>query len=40
MRFSLSPEQGFVSSHSYQVRVVQGQGKAEKILAEGEFRLE
>jgi hypothetical protein len=40
MRFSLSPEQGFQPSHTYLVRVVQGQDKSEKILAEGEFHLE
>lgn len=40
MRFALSPDQGFVPSHSYRVRVVQHQGKADKLLAEGEFRLE
>jgi hypothetical protein len=40
MRFLLSPEQGFQPSHSYVLRVVQGQGKSEKILAEGEFHLE
>jgi hypothetical protein len=40
MRFLLSPEQGFQPSHSYLLRVVQGQGKSEKILAEGEFHLE
>jgi hypothetical protein len=40
MRFQLSPEQGFAPSHSYLLRVVQGQGKSEKILAEGEFHLE
>ena len=40
MRFLLSPEQGFRPSHSYLLRVVQGQGKTEKILAEGEFHLE
>ena len=40
MRFLLSPEQGFQPSHTYRLRVVQGQGKSEKILAEGEFHLE
>ena len=40
MRFLLSPEQGFQPSHSYLLRVVQGQGKSEKILAEGLFHLE
>jgi hypothetical protein len=40
MRFLLSPEQGFEPSHSYLLRVVQGEGKPEKILAEGEFHLE
>ena len=40
MRFLLSPEQGFQPSHSYMLRVVQGQGKSERILAEGEFHLE
>jgi hypothetical protein len=40
LRFLLSPEQGFQPSHSYLVRVVQPQGKEQKILAEGEFHLE
>jgi hypothetical protein len=40
MRFALSPDQGFDPSHSYRVRVLQHQGKAEKLLAEGEFHLE
>ncbi len=40
MRFLLSPEQGFQPSHDYLLRVVQGHGKSEKILAEGELRLE
>ena len=40
LRFELSPEQGFQPSHSYLLRVVQRQGKSEKILAEGEFHLE
>jgi hypothetical protein len=40
MRLLLSPEQGFQPSHSYLLQVVQGQGKPEKILAEGEFHLE
>ncbi|HEY5283859.1 MAG TPA: hypothetical protein VIM14_13790 [Polyangia bacterium] len=40
MRFLLSPEQGFQPSHSYVLRVVQGQGKSEELLAEGEFHLE
>jgi hypothetical protein len=40
MRFLLSPEQGFQASHTYLLRVIQGQDKSEKILAEGEFHLE
>lgn len=40
MRFLLLPEQGFQPSHSYLLRVVQGQGKSEKVLAQGEFHLE
>jgi hypothetical protein len=40
MRFLLSPEQGFKPSHNYLLRVVQGQGKSEKILAEGQVHLE
>jgi len=40
IRFLLSPEQGFQPSHTYLLRVVQGQGNSEKILAEGEFHLE
>jgi hypothetical protein len=40
MRFLLPPELGFQPSHSYLLRVVQGQGRSEKILAEGEFHLE
>ena len=40
MRFLLSPEQGFIPSHDYLLRVVQAQDKSEKILAEGEFHLE
>jgi hypothetical protein len=40
MRFVLSPEQGFVPSHSYLLRVIQGQDKSEKILVRGEFHLE
>jgi hypothetical protein len=40
MRFLLSPERGFQPSHTYLLRVVQGQTKSEKILAEAEFHLE
>jgi hypothetical protein len=40
MRFALSPDEGFDPSHSYRVRVLQHQGKAEKLLAQGEFHLE
>ena len=40
LRFSLSPEQGFQPSHDYRLRVVQGEGKAQRILAEGDFHLE
>ena len=40
MRFALSPDQGFDPSHSYRVRVLQHQGKTEKLLAQGEFHLE
>ncbi len=40
MRFVLSAEDGFRSHHTYLVRVVQGDGAHEKILAEGNFLLE
>jgi hypothetical protein len=40
MRFLLSSEEGFRSHHTYVVRVVQGTGKAEKLLAESNFLLE
>ena len=40
LRFSLSPEQGFQPSHDYRVRVVQGEGQTQRILAEGDFHLE
>ena len=40
MRFLLTVEQGFRPSHSYVLRVVQGQAKTEKILSAGEFHLE
>ena len=40
LRFLLSPDQGFRSSHSYLLRVVQQQGKAQRVLAEGELHLE
>ena len=40
MRFLLSPAQGFQPSHTYLLRVVQGQGKSSRTLAEGEFHLE
>jgi hypothetical protein len=40
MRFLLSPEQGLRPSHDYRLRVVQADRKAERILAEGAFRLE
>jgi hypothetical protein len=40
LRFSLSPDQGFQPSHDYRLRIVQGEGKAQRILAEGDFHLE
>jgi hypothetical protein len=40
MRFVLSSEDGFQAHHTYSVRVVQGIGKAERILAESNFLLE
>jgi hypothetical protein len=40
LRFSLSPEQGFQPSRDYRLRIVQGEGKAQRILAEGDFHLE
>jgi hypothetical protein len=40
MRFVFSPENGFEPRHTYLVRVVQGEGAREKVLAEGRFLLE
>ena len=40
MRFVLLPDQGYKPSHTYLIRVVQTGGKAERILAQGELRLE
>jgi hypothetical protein len=40
MRFVLSAEDGFLPRHTYLVRMVQGVGKREKVLAEGNFLLE
>lgn len=40
LRFLLSPDEGVRSSHSYLLRVVQKQGKSERLLAAGEFHLE
>lgn len=40
MRFVLSAEDGFLPRHTYLVRMVQGVGAHEKVLAEGNFLLE
>jgi hypothetical protein len=40
LRMLLSSEEGFRSHHTYVVRVVQGTGKAERLLAESNFLLE
>lgn len=40
MRLLLSAEDGFMPRHTYLVRMVQGTGVKEKVLAEGNFRLE
>jgi len=40
MRLVFSAEDGFQPRHTYLVRVVQGLGKDEKVLAEGNFLLE
>lgn len=40
MRFVFSSEDGFLSNHTYLLRVVQGVGAKEQILAEGNFLLE
>ena len=40
MRLVFSAEEGFKAKHTYLVRVVQGVGANEKILAEGDFLLE
>ena len=40
MRFVFAAEDGFKAKHTYQVRVVQGLGANEKLLAEGNFLLE
>jgi hypothetical protein len=39
MRFVFSAEDGFQAKHSYLLRVVQGMGENERILAEGNFEL-
>lgn len=40
MRFVFSAENGFQPRHTYLVRLVQGVGANEKVLAEGNFLLE
>jgi hypothetical protein len=40
LRLVLSSEDGFRARHTYLVRVVQGTGTREKVLAEGNFLLE
>ena len=40
MRLVLAAEEGFQPRHTYLVRVVQGIGASEKILAEGNVLLE
>ena len=40
LRFLFSTEDGFLPRHTYLVRLVQGVGANEKILAEGNFLLE
>jgi len=40
LRFALSPEDGFAPSHTYYLRVVQTERTHERLLAEGDFRLE
>lgn len=40
MRFVFSSDNGFQSNHTYLLRVVQGVGAKERILAEGNFLLE
>jgi hypothetical protein len=40
MRLVLAAEDGFKAHHTYLVRMVQGVGANEKILAEGNFMLE
>jgi hypothetical protein len=40
LRFVFSPEDGFLPRHTYLVRMVQGVGAQEKVLAEGNFLLE
>jgi hypothetical protein len=40
MRFVLSAQDGFLPRHTYLVRMVQGLGTNEKVLAEGNFLLE
>lgn len=40
MRFLLSPEDGFEPARTYLLRVVQVQSVRDRVLAEGEFRLE
>ena len=40
MRFLLACEEGFEPSHTYLIRVVQAQGRRDRVLAEGEVHLE
>jgi hypothetical protein len=40
LRFVFSAQDGFLPRHTYLVRLVQGVGASEKILAEGNFLLE
>jgi hypothetical protein len=40
IRFLLSPEDGFQTSHTYVVRVVQVHGTRDRVLAEGDVHLE
>jgi hypothetical protein len=40
LRFAFSTEDGFLPRHTYLVRLIQGVGVNEKVLAEGSFLLE
>jgi hypothetical protein len=40
IRLALSSEDGFLPQHTYLVRIVQGAGAQERVLAEGNFLLE